>query len=266
MEKWNINEMEEQILLLLDNELKAEQAAKVWMQIEAYPEYKELYEAYAAAYLEADEMENKIDFSYLQQPESESIAAPMTKRKSLKSVWGIAAGLAIVATIGTFFWNEKRGGETIFEQTVTKSDKSNTFSQSPIQQLAEDSLKNKQKQIIKVEPTKLRQQAIKTNSEARLAITPMEQNEMPKVEIETDLAAAIKTTLQPIAFEAPKHDAIAFAAVKMPQEKEMERDEAKGLFPEMYKAGQWIFGERKQSTTVEIAIGNNENRTFKLKF
>lgn len=269
MRKWNTEEVEEQILLLLDKELSAEQAAAVWAQIETFPEYNALYEEFVSVYLEPEE--SQINFSYLQKEEDEKAATPMKLKKQWRPVWGIAAGIAIVATTTFALW-QMNNNEHSLDHQIVKSDKLSQNYSTPLQQLAQDSLNNKAKQHeAGSKSEKPKQQTVKVKTEAGLAKKVIETPEIKNPVVEASLATNMYSKIETISSNAPKIDSnIAFDASiddnSLANIAEEISNDAKGLFPEILKAGQWIFGERKQSTTVEIAIGNKESKTIKLKF
>lgn len=273
MEKLGYEEMEEQILLLLDNELTAEQSEKVWALIDTFPEYRALYEDYAAVYLEADEFVETPDLSYLKKEEKTAVSVPMRPMRTHKPLWGVAASVAIVVTLSVLFWNDG-AQEHHLQDSLTKSDKLHQLTESPIKVLERDSL-DKQQETLKQKENKpaTKDRTVRAAHESRLAV--QHEDVIPKEGryIETDLAKGFSDDLQLIAVKAPRPKesyraataALAYAHSAPVGEKDPGDHDSKGLLPEMIKAGQWIFGDHKQGTTVEFAIGNNENRKFKIK-
>lgn len=270
MEQFEQAYMEEQILLLLDNELDAEQAGMVWAQIEAFPEYKALYEEYASVYLEQDEHLPAIDFSYLEKG-SEADLPPMQIKRTFKPAWGIAAGVALILAAGiSLRMNNNQLAQ--MDSGLVKSDKIHQTVQAPIQQLAIDSMERKTDtrkapQLNKSKPAHKKSQ----EQELRLALADnTSPRQGPRTAVariyqgETSGIARLHSSkLQEAAAERKKYYVSLPAPAKVTDELNLEN--SNGLLPDMIKAGQWIFGERKNTTTVEIAIGNNEKRSIKFK-
>lgn len=271
MEQFEQAYMEEQILLLLDNELDAEQAGIVWAQIEAFPEYKALYEEYASVYLEQDEHLPVIDFSYLEK-DSASDIPPMQIKKTFKPAWGIAAGVALILTTGILLrMNNKEIAQ--MGSGLVKSDKVHQTVQAPIQQLAIDSMDRSKTDIRKTPQTGKTKPVQKKNREPELRMALADQTtqqQAARVSVASiyqgdasGIARVNSTQLQ----EAPARGNKFYVSLPAPSKAidELNLQNSNGLLPDMIKAGQWIFGERKNTTTVEIAIGNNEKRSIKFK-
>jgi len=248
MEQFEQAYMEEQILLLLDGELNTEQADQVWAQIEAFPEYKALYEEYASVYFEQEEAIPNIDFSYLEKGSAAELP-PMKVKRSLKPVCEIAAT----------------------DHGLAKSDKIHQTVQGPIQQLAIDSLERKL-DLKKAPQMNKSKQAPKRykDAELRLALQDNASTPSQRVAISSiykDQVSGIAQVQSGALQEVPGRNSDYYASLPQPLKasEELELKESGGLLPDMIKAGQWIFGERKNTTTVEIAIGNNEKRSIKFK-
>lgn len=270
MEQFEQAYMEEQILLLLDNELDAEQAGVVWAQIEAFPEYKALYEEYASVYLEQDEQLPAIDFSYLEKG-SESDLPPMQIKRTFKPAWGIAAGVALILATGILLRMNNNEIAHI-DNGLVKSDKIHQTVQAPIHQLATDSLERKA-DIRKTPQLNKSKPVHKKNREQdlRLAVadhtTQQQASRVSVVSIYGGDASGIAKVNSSKLQEAPQGSNKYYVSLPAPAKAidELNLQNSNGLLPDMIKAGQWIFGERKNTTTVEIAIGNNEKRSIKFK-
>lgn len=269
MKMWDKEYIEEQILLLLDKELSAQEEEKVWQQINAHPEYKQLYDEYAMIYLDAPTDEQEIDFSYLKQKESTAFV-PIKKQKPIwKPALGIAAGLAIMIGLGIINSN-KNVLESTFE--VVKSDNVNPMFQSPVQKLASDTAN--QKKTIHQQPKAAKPKQInETKNETKLAmVTPVIPEQQVRNNIATLSQNEKEVTIAKLSvpklrnkFENTSTNLSTSIALSKKDKTLDNESDAKGLLPEVIKAGQWIFGDRKESTTIEFAIGNKENRTFKIK-
>ncbi len=266
MEQFEKAYMEEQILLLLDGELDAAQAGKVWEQIEAFPEYKALYEEYASAYLTMEEAAiPTVDFSYLEKG-SEYDSPPMAIKRSLKPAWGIAAGLALILATGVLLrLSNKESAQ--WDNSLVKSDKIHQVVQTPIQQ-AMDSLERKP-EVKKAPITPRSKPAPKKNGDTEMRLA-LQDNVAPRVALTSiyeGTARRIEQLESGAVHEVPARNNYNY--VSLPQQvkaaDDFKLESSNGLLPEMIKAGQWIFGEHKNNTTVEIAIGNNEKRSIKFK-
>lgn len=270
MEKLGYVAMEEQILLLLDNELTPEQSDTVWEQIEAFSEYRALYEEYAVVYFGNEDIVQAPDFSYLKKMEQEEVAVLMRPRKTSKPIWGIAASVAILLTLSALLWSDR--SQELTEHRITKSDKVHQLTESPIKMLQEDSLNRRQEALRSKEsrPSKDRS-SVRAGNGSSLAVLHEEVIEKKERNITTDLASGLSGGLQLIDVSIPELEEkyVAAAAIADNMRPLSDRTpgnyDPRGLLPEMIKAGQWIFGDHKQSTTVEFAIGNNENRKLKIK-
>lgn len=269
MEQFEQAYMEEQILLLLDGELNAEQADIVWAQIEAFPEYKALYEEYASVYFEQEEAIPNIDFSYLEKGSAAELP-PMKVKRSFKPVWGIAAGLALVLTTGILIRMNNTEIAAI-DKGLAKSDKIHQTVQGPIQQLAIDSLERKL-DLKKAPQLNKSKQAPKRYKDAELRLALQDNAGTPGQRaaissIYKDEASGVALVHSGALQEVPGRNSDYYASLPQPLKaaEELDLKESGGLLPDMIKAGQWIFGERKNTTTVEIAIGNNEKRSIKFK-
>lgn len=261
--------MEEQILLLLDNELDAEQAGKVWAQIEAFPEYKALYEEYASVYLTQENNLPAIDFSYLEKG-SEYELPPMQLKRTFKPAWGIAAGLALILATGILLrMNNNEVAQ--LDGGLAKSDKIHQTVQAPIHQLATDSLERKPGSRKAPQSNRSKQEYQKDRApELKLAIAgnarvPASRPDIASIyeDVSGGVSRINSNTLQ----EATARNSNYYVSLPAPVKNadELNLETSNGLLPEMIKAGQWIFGDRKNTTTVEIAIGNNEKRSIKFK-
>ncbi len=267
MEQFEKAYMEEQILLLLDQELDAVQAGRVWAQIEAFPEYKALYEEYASVYLTQDEGAIPVvDFSYLEKG-SEYDLPPMQIKRSFKPVWGIAAGVALILTTGILL-RMKNNEVAQMDSSLVKSDKIHQTVQAPIHQLAVDSLERKPDLRKAPQINKSKPEHKKNNgTDLRLAL---QDNTAPRA----TLASIYEGTSQGVAQvkssvinEVPARNNNYYVSLpKQPKPvDDLNLESSNGLLPDMIKAGQWIFGDHKNNTTVEIAIGNSEKRSIKFK-
>lgn len=269
MEQFEEAYMEEQILLLLDNELDTEQAGKVWAQIEAFPEYKALYEEYASVYLTQEDNLPLIDFSYLEKG-SEYELPPMQIKKTFKPAWGIAAGIALILATGILL-RVNNNEVAQLDGGLAKSDKIHQALQAPMHQLAADSLERKPGSRKVPQPNRSRQVHQKgRGQELKLAIAGSETVPASRSAVASiyqgDASGVSRVNSSKLQEAAGTHNNYYVslpAPVKSPDELKLET--SNGLLPEMIKAGQWIFGDRKNNTTVEIAIGNNEKRSIKFK-
>lgn len=267
MEQFEKAYMEEQILLLLDNELDAVQAGKVRAQMEAFPEYKALYEEYASVYLIQEEDENipVVDFSYLEKGEAYD-RPPMQIKRSLKPAWGIAVGIALILATGILLKMNNNGAQ--LDDGLAKSDKIHQAVQAPMHQLATDSLERKP-DLRKSPAIHKPKAAPKKNERPELRLA-LQDNNAPGTAL-TSIYEGKTSGVHPV-----KRSAIHgmytrnnphYANLPSPQKStdELKLETSNGLLPDMIKAGQWIFGDHKKNTTVEIAIGNNEKRSIKFK-
>lgn len=272
MEQFEQTYMEEQILLLLDNELDAVQAGKVWAQIEAFPEYKALYEEYASVYLTKEEATNipLIDFSYLQKgSEYELPPMPIKRSFNFKPAWGIAAGVALILAAGLLLRNNNEVAQ--MDSGLVKSDKIHQTVQAPIQQLAIDSLERKpgNRKTPQQHKSRLGHQKSR-EQELRLALqehTAAPGTRAALASIYEEAMSGIALVESNVIQEVPARNNNYYVSLpKQPKPGEdLKLETSNGLLPEMIKAGQWIFGDHKNNTTVEIAIGNNEKRSIKFK-
>lgn len=270
MKQFERAEMEEQILLLLDNELDAEQAGMVWAQIEAFPEYKALYEEYASVYLEQEENLPAIDFSYLEKG-SESDMPPMQIKRTFKPAWGIAAGVALILATGILLrMNNSEIAQ--MDSALVKSDKIHQTVQAPIQQLAIDSLERRTDIRKTPQAGKAKQAQKKTREQdLRLALADNTTQQQPSrisvASIYGGDASGVARVNSSKVQEAPATSNKYYVSLPAPAKviDDLKLENSNGLLPDMIKAGQWIFGERKNPTTVEIAIGNSEKRSIKFK-
>lgn len=265
MEQFEKAYMEEQILLLLDQELDAAQAGKVWAQIEAFPEYKALYEEYASVYLTEDDHEPVIDFSYLEKG-SEYDLPPMQIKRSFKPAWGIAAGIALILATGVLL-RMNNNEITQMNSGLVKSDKIHQVVQEPIQQ-AIDSLErkpdvrkgpaiNKSKPAPGKKENKELRLALEENTNPRAALTSIYEGTSVGIDqVKSGDLQDVRTRNNDYYVSLPKQP--------KPMD-DLKLESSNGLLPDMIKAGQWIFGDHKNNTTVEIAIGNNEKRSIKFK-
>lgn len=269
MEQFEQAYMEEQILLLLDNELDTEQAGRVWAQIEAFPEYKALYEEYASVYLTQEDNLPVMDFSYLEKG-SDYELPPMSIKRTFKPAWGIAAGIALILATGILL-RVNNNEVAQLDGGLAKSDKIHQTVQAPMHQLATDSLERKPGSRKAPQPNRSRQVYQKDRGqELKLAIasnatTPTSRSAVASI-YQGDASGVSRVNsseLQEVTARNNNYYVSLPAPVKNPDELNLET--SNGLLPEMIKAGQWIFGDRKNNTTVEIAIGNNEKRSIKFK-
>ncbi|GEM_PF-1513201 len=269
MEQFEQAYMEEQILLLLDNELDTEQAGKVWAQIAAFPEYKALYEEYASVYLTQEDNLPVMDFSYLEKG-SEYELPPMQIKRTIKPAWGIAAGIALILATGILLrMNNNEVGQ--LDGGLAKSDKIHQAVQAPMHQLATDSLERKPDSRKVPQPNRPRQVHQKArDQELKLALADNKALPVSRATVASiyqgDAAGISQVNSSKLQEAAARNNSYYVSLpgpAKMPEELNLET--SNGLLPEMIKAGQWIFGERKSNTTVEIAIGNNEKRSIKFK-
>lgn len=265
MEQFEQAYMEEQILLLLDQELDAVEAGKVWAQIEAFPEYKALYEEYASVYLAQEEHQPAIDFSYLEKG-SEYDLPPMQIKRSFKPVWGIAAGVALILATGILLrMNNNEVAQ--MDSSLVKSDKIHQVVQAPIQQ-AIDSLERKS-DLRKAPAIHKAKPAPKKNegAELRLALQDNTATRAALASIYEGTSQGVAQVKSSVIKEVPARNNNYYVSLpKQPKPvDDLNLESSNGLLPEMIKAGQWIFGDHKNNTTVEIAIGNNEKRSIKFK-
>jgi len=266
MEQFEKAYMEEQILLLLDQELDAVQAGKVWAQIDAFPEYKALYEEYASVYLTEDDNEPAIDFSYLEKG-SEYELPRMPIKRSFKPAWGIAAGVALILTTGILLrMNNNEVAQ--MDSSLVKSDKIHQTVQAPIHQLAVDSLERKPDLRKAPQINKSKPEHKKNNgTDLRLALQDNTATRATLASIYEGTSQGVAQVKSSVINEVPARNNNYYVSLpKQPKPvDDLNLESSNGLLPEMIKAGQWIFGDHKNNTTVEIAIGNNEKRSIKFK-
>lgn len=267
MEKLDSAVMEEQILLLLDGELSPKQEKIVWQQIELFSEYRALYEEYKQVYLVPEELEiPTYNHNALLKDESGFVAM---SRFKLAPIWGIAAGLALV--LGITYYLQQADQNT--DKVLVKSDRINEVLQSNLPPHFRDSI-NAKKPVPKGNTnSKKTTVEAKVQQQSNPQLVLNDAGDLPQKRKEMPVLAQHKLQSLPLlvnqnkvgkipnfdATEPAKFDALAI------DNSENDQFEPKGLLSDMVKAGQWIFGEKRQEKTIEIAIGDNEKRTIKFK-